>query len=139
MNDLIPLGDRVLIKPDVVKTTTDSGLHLVEHWPDEVSGVVVAIGRPAHPRKAEAFALADALMRVLLDAQGGGLPPNPAFGGDDKVVCDAAQLLRDLTGREPVVSVGDRVIFSRVAGQDIQIDDVRYVLMREADLLAVLE
>jgi len=124
--DLIPLGDRVLIKPDVVKTTTDSGLHLVEHWPDEVSGVVVAIGRPAHPRKAEAFAMAETLEQ---DVSPHFLP----------CVGAAAQLLRDLTGREPVVAVGDRVIFSRVAGQDIQIDDTRYVLMREADLLAVLE
>jgi len=126
VRDLIPLGDRVLIKPDVVKTTTDSGLHLVEHWPDEVSGVVVAIGRPAHPRKAEAFAMA-----ANLDAW--------TEANRMQVFADAAQLLRELTGREPVVSVGDRVIFSRVAGQDIQIDDTRYVLMREADLLAVLE
>ena len=123
MRDLIPLGDRVLIKPDVVKTTTDSGLHLVEHWPDEVSGVVVAIGRPAHPRKAEAFALADEL----------------TWHHEADATYRAAQLLRELTGRKPVVAVGDRVIFSRVAGQDIQIDDTRYVLMREADLLAVLE
>ena len=137
--DLIPLGDRVLIRPDAVKAQTDSGLHLVEHWPDEVSGVVVAVGRPKHPRKDEAFAVADALLDVSLEAQGGGMAPVPGLGGDDDVVLSAAQLLRELTGREPVVAIGDRVLFSRAAGQDVSIDETRYVLMREADLLAVLE
>ena len=122
----MPLGDRVLIRPDAVKDQTDSGLHLVEHWPDEVSGIVVAVGRPTHPRKADAFEMASHLDSWTA---ANGL----------QVFAKAAQLLRDLTGREPSVSVGDRVLFSRIAGQDIQIDDTRYVVMREADLLAVLE
>src|SRR5690606_38005742 len=58
---LRPLGDRILIQPDQVKTQTESGLHLVEDWPDEVSGIVVAVGKPRHPRKDEAFQLADEL------------------------------------------------------------------------------
>jgi co-chaperonin GroES (HSP10) len=126
--DLVPLGDRVLIRPDTPKAQTDSGLHLVEHWPDEVSGVVVAVGRPKHPRKDEAFELAE-----MLDCD-----DCPSSGGRC-LYCDAAQLLRELTGREPAVAIGDRVLFSRAAGQDVSIDETRYVLMREADLLAVLE
>ena len=53
----------------------------------------------------------------------------------------AAQLLRELTGREPEVSVGDAVIFSWNVGQEIWIADgeERYLLMREADILAVIE
>lgn len=125
---LVPVGARVLIQPDAVREQTDSGLHLVEHWPDEVSGVVVAVGRPTHPRKDEAFAMADRL-EVQRDASPEGSSP----------LTDAAQLLRDLTGREPSVAVGDRVLFTRVAGQAIQIDDTRYVVLREADLLAVLD
>jgi co-chaperonin GroES (HSP10) len=125
--NLAPLGDRVLIQPDQVKAQTESGLHLIEHWPDEVSGVVAAVGRARHPRKAEAFELADIVERGC------------EHRGSVCSVCDSAQMLRDLTGREPSVSVGDRVIFSRAAGQEITIDDTRYFLMREADLLAVLE
>lgn len=127
--DLIPLGDRVLIRPDAVKAQTDSGLHLVEHWPDEVSGVVVAVGRPKHPRKDEAFAVANTLQSDYC----------PGPDACNCYVAVAIALLRELTGREPVVAIGDRVLFSRAAGQDVSIDETRYVLMREADLLAVLE
>lgn len=127
---LVPVGARVLIRPDAVRDQTDSGLHLVEHWPDEVSGVVVAVGRPTHPRKAEACAAANRL-EVHRDLY------EPPDGSSH--LTDAAQLLRELTGRDPAVAVGDRVLFSRVAGQDLQINDTRYVVMREADLLAVLE
>ena len=37
------------------------------------------------------------------------------------------------------VKVGDTVLFSWTAGQEVQIDDERYFLMRESDVLAVLE
>lgn len=39
----------------------------------------------------------------------------------------------------PLVKVGDTVVFSWNVGQEIQIEDDRYLLMRESDLLAVLE
>lgn len=37
------------------------------------------------------------------------------------------------------VKVGDTVLFSWTSGQEIQIEDERYFLMRESDVLAVLE
>lgn len=126
---LRPLGDRVLIRPDAAPTQTESGLHLVEHWPDEVSGTVIAVGTPKHPKAEQAEGIARRLDSALF---GSG-------SAATKACSEAATLLRVLTAREPVVSVGDRVLFSRIAGQDVQIDDTRYVLMREADLLAVLD
>ena len=126
---LRPLGDRVLIRPDAAPTQTQSGLHLVEHWPDEVSGTVIAVGTPRHQRADEAEGIARRLDSALF---GAGSAATKACG-------EAAHLLRVLTQRDPLVSVGDRVLFSRIAGQDVQIDDTRYVLMREADLLAVLD
>ena len=39
-----PLADRVLVRPDPVVTETQSGLALVEDWPQETSGVVVSLG-----------------------------------------------------------------------------------------------
>lgn len=106
---------------------TESGLHLVEHWKPEQTGTVVAVGHATHPRKDEAFDLA---VRLESDY-------NPL----DECVSEAAALLRDLTGREPLVKPGDDVIFSWSAGQEIFINDgeERYLLMREADLLAVIE
>jgi co-chaperonin GroES (HSP10) len=52
---------------------------------------------------------------------------------------DAANMLRDVTRREPSVKVGDDVLFSWTVGQEITVDDERYLLMREGDILAVLE
>lgn len=39
-----PLADRVIVRPDPVVSETQSGLALVEDWPQETSGVVVSLG-----------------------------------------------------------------------------------------------
>lgn len=39
-----PLTGRVLIEPDRADETTKSGLAIVQHWPEEVSGTVIAAG-----------------------------------------------------------------------------------------------
>jgi co-chaperonin GroES (HSP10) len=39
----------------------------------------------------------------------------------------------------PSVQVGDTVLFGYDAGQEITIDDARYLLIRDADLIAVLQ
>lgn len=124
MTSFQPLADRVLIRPDAQPTMTESGLHLAEQWKPEQTGTVVAVGRGRHPFKDEAFSLAH-----KLDCIG------------DEIACDAAQMLRDLTGKEPEVKVGDAVIFSWQAGQELIVNhgQERYVLMRESDILAVVE
>jgi co-chaperonin GroES (HSP10) len=121
---LTPLADRVLIRPEAQPTMTQSGLHLMEHYKPEQVGEVVAVGMTAHPRKAEAFMLAKEL----------DFWPEPEAG-------IAAQLLRDLTGREPEVKVGDTVLFSWNVGQEIWVNDgdQKYLLMRHDDILAVID
>lgn len=37
------------------------------------------------------------------------------------------------------VKVGDKVIFSKYAGSEVKIDDEEYLVMREDDILAVIE
>ncbi|KAF1083845.1 10 kDa chaperonin [Sporotomaculum syntrophicum] len=37
------------------------------------------------------------------------------------------------------LKVGDKVLFSKYAGNDIKIDDVEYLILREADVLGVIE
>ena len=37
------------------------------------------------------------------------------------------------------VKVGDRVLFAKYAGTDIQIDDEEHLIMREEDILGVIE
>jgi co-chaperonin GroES (HSP10) len=127
LTQLVPLGDRILIRPDVVaQTVTASGIALVEEDPDETTGTVVAVGHPRHPRKDEAFALADEMIHCE--------EPDCQWW-----VCRGARMLRELTGREPVVQVGDRVGFARYGGQELRLNNERYLLLREADLLVVLE
>jgi len=37
------------------------------------------------------------------------------------------------------VKYGDRVLFGKYAGTDVKIDDVDYIIMREDDILGILE
>ena len=40
---------------------------------------------------------------------------------------------------EPTVKVGDRVLFGKYAGTEIELDGKQVVVMREEDILAVIE
>lgn len=37
------------------------------------------------------------------------------------------------------VQVGDKVIFSKYAGSEVEIDDKKYVILRQADILAIIK
>ena len=52
--------------------------------------------------------------------------------GDGIIMPDGSRFALQLT-------VGDRVIFSSYGGEAINIDDEEYLLMRESDVLAVIE
>ena len=49
------------------------------------------------------------------------------------------QLLEDGSRAAWQVKVGDRVLFSSYAGESVESDDIEYLLMREADILAIVE
>ncbi|MHB0959214.1 MAG: co-chaperone GroES [Pirellulaceae bacterium] len=49
------------------------------------------------------------------------------------------KLLEDGTRSKLQVKVGDRVVFSSYAGEGFKIDDQELLLMREDDILAILE
>ena len=49
------------------------------------------------------------------------------------------RLLDDGSRGELQVKVGDRVIFSSYGGETLNVDDVELLLMREDDILAVIE
>ena len=128
---LRPLGDRVLIKPTPNPEQTESGLWLSEHRKPEESGTVIAVGTQAHPRKQDAEDLAQFLDTKLRSVCQCGLV--------DCWYCMGPALVRDIVRRGPIVQVGDVVLFSWAVGQEILIDDERYLLMRESDILAVCE
>jgi len=131
---LRPIGNRILVKPEANDETTDSGLILVEHRKPEVMGTVVAVGSCAHPLKAEAEALAQKLCEINDDAY------SLQWDWEQEVVAQSADLLRDLTRKEPQVKAGDFVLFSWTAGREVTLnDDERYLMMTEDDILAVIE
>lgn len=129
------LGDRVLVKPDVnlnAPETLASGVIVAKSLAAAVMGedattsicrgTVVGVGTAKHPLHYETERLATRLEQ------------GPPFTD----LLDAARLLRDLIRRQPCVAVGDDVLFSHDAGQETVIDDETYVILREAELLAVV-
>ena len=41
--------------------------------------------------------------------------------------------------RKPAIEEGDRVLFGKYAGSEVKIDGVEHIILREDDILAVLE
>ena len=39
----------------------------------------------------------------------------------------------------PLVKVGDQVIYSKYAGTDVKLDDEEYIVVKQSDILAVIE
>jgi co-chaperonin GroES (HSP10) len=137
--NLKPLGDRVLIDPERAPDRTESGLYLSEDVKPEMTGTVIAVGQPRHPRKEEAEALAEELLGEHVDDKDDTLG---VFKVD--VVSRAAELLRDLVRREPCVKVGERVVVSWAGGQNLTVDEgepdmQRYIVISEEQILAVVE
>ena len=73
---------------------------------------------------------------------GGILLPNAAQDKPARgriVSVGNGRLLDDGSRSEMQVSVGDRVIFSSYAGETFKVDENELLLMREDDILAVIE
>lgn len=87
--NMIPLGDRVLIRPAKRPEQTESGLLVSEHRKPDTAGWVVGVGGETH--------------------------------------------------RDPCVKVGDYVLFSWQSGQELDFDEERFLIMRESEILAVVE
>jgi chaperonin GroES len=55
------------------------------------------------------------------------------------VAIGTGKLLDDGSRSKSQLKTGDRVLFTSYAGENVEIDDVEYLLMREDDILAVVE
>ena len=92
---IIPLFDRVVIKPEVQTTTTKSGIVLPSTSQERPQiGKVVAVGSG-----------------LDIDANNIGMQ----------------------------VKVGDKVLFNKFAGSEIKIDDETLLVLRQIDLIALME
>lgn len=86
--NLVPLGDRLVIKQVVAEETTKSGIVLpgqTKEKPQEAT--IVAVGK----------------------------------------------------GVKEELNVGDTVIYSKYSGNNVKVDDVEYIIVKEEDVLAVLK
>ncbi|CAD76884.1 GroES/HSP10 homolog [Rhodopirellula baltica SH 1] len=55
------------------------------------------------------------------------------------VALGTGKLLDDGSRADFQLAAGDRVLFSSYAGETVEVDDTEYLLMREDDVLAVIE
>lgn len=135
---LKPIGDRVIIKPLQNPDHTESGLVLPENRSErylDMQGIVVAVSDRERVFRCDVDAMFDEL---AFEAE--------CMTGYDKAgkyqVCDLGELHANLTlcKQAPAdVKVGDHVLFSWKDGQEVTIDDDTFLMMRETDILAVLE
>ena len=57
-----------------------------------------------------------------------------------EVVAAGEGKIRDDGTRQPLdVKAGDRVLFGKYSGSEVKIDDKEYLILREEDVLAILE
>lgn len=92
---LIPLFDRVVIKPELQTTTTKSGIVLPSTSQERPHiGKVVAIGSG-----------------LDIDCNNVGMQ----------------------------VRVGDNVLFNKFAGSEVKVDDQTLIVLRQIDLIAIME
>ncbi|UMZ74551.1 co-chaperone GroES [Natranaerofaba carboxydovora] len=55
------------------------------------------------------------------------------------VAVGSGKILDDGNRVEPEVKVGDKIIYSKFAGNEIERDDEKYLILRQDDILAVIE
>jgi chaperonin GroES len=55
------------------------------------------------------------------------------------VAVGSGKLLEDGTVRKPEVKAGDKVLFAKYSGSEVKIDGEEHLILREDDLLAVVE
>jgi chaperonin GroES len=55
------------------------------------------------------------------------------------VAVGSGKVLEDGSVRKPDLKAGDRVLFAKYSGSEVKIDGEEHLIMREDDILAVLE
>lgn len=122
------IGDRVLVAlpPNENQIVSAGGIVLVSD-PDKFQtptrGIVVALGE-----KSDAVSLDDVL--AVFD----GFPDH-----SDWMIEAFKDALSDLKPAPFDVEVGDCVLFPRFVGEEIEQDGIRYVILREHEIIGVIE
>jgi co-chaperonin GroES (HSP10) len=121
---LKPIGGRVMVKPLRPTKELDSGIVLVEDAVPETMGQVLAVSDTADPDVAR--------LREALSIAATTCP-------DAEQARVWSEIVSETAPRTPDVAVGDVVLFSWQAGQEVLLDGERVLLLAESDLLATVE
>lgn len=113
-----------MVKPLRPTKELDSGIVLVEDAVPETMGQVLAVSDTADPDVAR---LREALNEAI------------RLSRDDDQMQEWLDLIAETAPRVPDVAVGDVVLFSWQAGQEVLLDGERVLLLAESDLLATVE
>ena len=148
-----PTGSKVIVKPDVAPATSDGGLIVPESARRDpaMSGIVIAVGNgPASAHLVRASTIA--ACRVAVQRVADGVMAKNIQVGEwterdsysvavvrDMIEAELTSRIRDVPDGFSEVSPGDRVCFSYTAGQHLIVDDERYLVMQEDDIVAVLD
>ncbi|MGI6020801.1 MAG: co-chaperone GroES [Lachnospiraceae bacterium] len=93
---LVPLADRVILKPSEVTEETTK------------SGIVLPGQQKEGPQEAEVVAVG----------------PGGLVNGNEV---------------EMVVKVGQKVVYSQYSGTEIEVDDEKYLIVRQGEIMAIVE
>jgi len=55
------------------------------------------------------------------------------------VAVGSGKVLDDGKTRDPAVNVGDRILFGKYTGDELKLDGIEHIILREEDVLAVIE
>ena len=55
------------------------------------------------------------------------------------IAVGAGKVLKDGSRRAPTVAPGDRVLFGKYSGDEVKLDGVEHLILREDEVLAVIE
>lgn len=131
------VGDRVLVAlpPRVDETVSAGGIVLVKD-PDKLytpsQGIVMQVGEK--PGTVELDDVRTEIRSFIADQYGPGHRDVVRNVGDD-----VDQLLSTMTPAPFDVQEGDCVIFPRSAGEEIHQDGIDYVILRESDIIGIVE
>ena len=124
------LDDRVLIKPDEKVEKTKHGLYIPQtSQKDMHQGIVVSIGDGLAHQNSDMMTLT---MNNILSSV--NIDPSKST-----IVNGLIEKMNDLINAGIMkVSVGDKVVYGKFSGTDLEIDGVTYSVMRQSDIKLVL-
>jgi len=126
------LDDRVLVKPDEKITKSSHGLFIPESSQKEMhQGIVVAIGDGLdHPNSFSIKGVLNDIMLVLTGVEA---------RASNAITMDVDTIHKMLDSNKMKVSVGDKVVYGKFAGTDLEIEGVKYVIMLQGDIKLKME